>query len=177
MKDFVIEKYGVAVSDDDAMPLFERYGIERNVKLPQGFLDFYSKYNGFKVSDNDLTFVFELKDKFWNRSRLEMEGLLSVKDILVVASSNEGVTYPKGILPFVDIELAEIGISLRGDSFGAVFFCEKDPLPEQVDNPSESSEEELQSFDPSKGQLSKLVVKLADSFEDFMSTLNAKEWG
>lgn len=170
MRDFVIEKYGVAISDDDAMPLFERYGIEHNVKLPKDFLDFYSKYNGFKVSDNDLTFVFELKDKFWNRSRLEMEGLLSVKDILFVASSNEGVTYPKGILPFVDIELAEIAISFRCDSFGAVFLCEKDPLPGQVDNPSESSEEELQNFDPSKGQLSKRVVKLADSFEDFMST-------
>jgi hypothetical protein len=176
MSDYEIEKYGIGWSDEAALPIFNSYSAKHNVELPESFLQFYSRFNGFKIKDIDFEFAFDLKEKFWHRSLLTFHGFLSATDIISNLAYNEGVTYPVGTVPFIDIELANICVSLRKDSFGAIYFCETDPLPEQVDNNAESTEEELKNFDPSKGKLSKLVLKLADNFEEFMSQLRAEEW-
>ena len=168
------EKNGKAWSDEDAKSWFDSYCESNGVKIPKTFADFYSRYNGFRIRDEDLEFVFELPEAFWQREDLRFSGFFSAEDTFLNFSDREGVSFPTGTIPFVDIELASICISVRGDSFGQIFFCEQDPMPDQM--PESSFEAALEKFNPGAGKIPGIVLKIAENFEDFIARVRMEEW-
>ena len=142
--------------------------------FPNDLASLYELGDGLKISDDDFEFVFPLKEVFGQRGELRFSFVLPIESILQNFDLREGVAFPKGTIPFVDIELGEIVVSCREDSFGEVFFCEGDPLPEQM--PEESFEDSMNKFNPDQNSYPNTILKLANSIEEFINLVTLDEW-
>ena len=174
MTENALAMHGITWSENDPKPFFDSFIKDRGIKIPDSFSSLYSKNNGIKIKDDDYEFVLTLKEGFGHREELRFEGIYSAEDIFLNFNDREGVSFPKGTIPFICIEQAEICISVRDDSFGQVFFCELDPTQDQL--LEDSFESALLKFDPSNGQLPRIVLKLADSLENFLEMITIEEW-
>jgi len=166
--------HGVAWSESDPMPLFDSFERARGIKVPDAFISLYRKNNGIKIANDDYDFTLTLKERFGHRDDLRFEGIYSAEDIFLNFNDREGVSFPEGTIPFVCIEQGEICISVRNDSFGQVFFCESDPILDQL--PEDSYESALKKFDPLNGLLPGIVLKLSDSLDSFLERITIEEW-
>ncbi|PHO17727.1 hypothetical protein CPU12_09030 [Malaciobacter molluscorum LMG 25693] len=140
----------------------------------QSISRFLHKKNGLIINNNDYEFVFEINKAFGPRDDLRFDGFYSAKDIFLNFKHREGVAFPYGNIPFVNIELAEICISLREDSFGYIYFCEQDPYEEQL--PENDFESAMNKFNPSENKMPGTMIKLANSFEDFIENIKVEKW-
>lgn len=170
----ILESEGKRWSVKDAKPYFDSYCKQRGNKIPESFMNFYEKNNGININDDDFEFVVDLEKAFGQREELSFQGVYSAEDIFLNFSDREGVSFPEGTLPFACIEEGEICISIRNDSFGQIFFCELNPMPDQI--PEEDFEKALKKFNPSCGELPGIVLKIADSFEEFLLKVKIAEW-
>lgn len=174
MSENVLLKYAKPETNKAPDTLFDEFCKSHKCKIPKDFNEFYRQSNGVCIEDEDFEFVFEFEEPFWNRKELRFVRLLEADDIFYGFREGEGVTFPVGTLPFVDIELANICISCREDSFGQIFFVEKDPTSEQMKE--NASEEAITNFAPSHRKLPDIMCKLADTFEEFVAKLKVEEW-
>jgi len=142
--------------------------------FPKGLEKLYELGNGLQISDSDFEFVFPLKEPFGQREDLRFSFILPVDSVLQNFNVREGVSFPTGTIPFVDVELGEIVVSYRHDCFGEVFFCEGDPLPEQMTE--DSFEDLMQRFKPDQNHYPNTILKLADSIDEFLDLLTIEEW-
>jgi hypothetical protein len=154
--------------------LLDAHLAELYSKSPVPFCKFYSNSNGWKLDDSDSQLTYKLSRKFGTRESLSFDFMLSIADIFDEYSSREGVSFPEGTIPFIDVEEGEIVISVREDSFGKVYFCESNPTNEQM--PEDSFEDSMSKFDPSKNILPGIVMELEDSFENFIDSLVLEKW-
>lgn len=143
-------------------------------KIPKEFYDFFSKFNGWKISNPDLQLVYKFENTVGAREQLEFGCILPTDTLFLNCDFREGVSIPEGTIPFIDAQEGEIVISLRADSFGKIYFCEGNPTPDQM--PEDAFETAMAKFNPSINQLPGIVVELAGSFTDFFNKVTIEEW-
>ncbi|CZF81424.1 hypothetical protein GCE9029_02601 [Grimontia celer] len=170
----VLDERGKGFYEEPSTREIDEFLDKYPFSIPQEFYDFYRKYNGFKLINQDLMFVYRFDAPFGTREKLEFEMFLPSDTLFLNYDTRAGVSFPIGMVPFVDVQEGEIVISLREDSFGKIYFCESNPTISKMSE--DTFEAEIAKFKPSENQFPGTMKELADSFTELVKILELEEW-
>lgn len=144
------------------------------MSIPDDFIQFYKSSDGYIIKDYEYSFYFKAPDEFLSKEEFDFKVFISVQTMIEDYSRDNDDFFPRGMINFIDAPIGKVVISCREDSFGNLFYCETDLLPEQFEHP-QHSDYIMRDFDYPNKPLPAAMFKVADSFTEFLNLLEVKE--